>query len=236
MRLDTIKAVSFDLDDTLYDNRPIIKIAEFEFYQFLLTHFPKSKQWQQSDWIALKQTLITLEPELAHDPTKARTATLSHGLNVLGYKEKELTLGVKKAMDCFNHYRSDFEIDNDVIEMLTQWAKNVPLIGITNGNVNASKIGLNGIFKFVLSAGNGINMKPMPDMFELASRKLKLKPSQILHVGDSWQSDVQGARLAGFQSAWLNPSFGNNQKMNREKGLLPHIELSHLFDLNSVIQ
>ena len=45
--------------------------------------------------------------------------------------------------------------------------------------------------------------KPSPVIFEVAARKLGLPPERILHVGDSYTEDVEGARAAGFQAVLL---------------------------------
>lgn len=42
--------------------------------------------------------------------------------------------------------------------------------------------------------------KPSPVIFNEAAAKLALPPESILHVGDSAELDVSGARAAGFQS------------------------------------
>lgn len=40
--------------------------------------------------------------------------------------------------------------------------------------------------------------KPAREMFERAASLFKLEPAEILHVGDSLEADVAGARAAGF--------------------------------------
>ena len=45
--------------------------------------------------------------------------------------------------------------------------------------------------------------KPSAVIFEAAANKLQLQPDSILHVGDSFELDVQGARSAGFQRLQL---------------------------------
>lgn len=45
--------------------------------------------------------------------------------------------------------------------------------------------------------------KPDPRLFAHTARLLGLPPRRILHVGDSWEEDVGGARRAGWQAAWL---------------------------------
>ncbi|MGL6123896.1 MAG: HAD-IA family hydrolase, partial [Shewanella sp.] len=101
------------------------------------------------------------------------------------------------------------------------------LVGITNGNVDAERIGLGETFEFVLHPGHGVQMKPAKDMFELACSRLKIAPQHLLHVGDSMNADVRGARLAGCQSVWLNPSFGQQASLPIAV-LLPHLEITQL--------
>jgi putative hydrolase of the HAD superfamily len=49
----------------------------------------------------------------------------------------------------------------------------------------------------VVSAEFGVH-KPAPDIFFHAAKTLRLSPAAILHVGDSAEEDVAGARRAGF--------------------------------------
>lgn len=46
--------------------------------------------------------------------------------------------------------------------------------------------------------------KPSPVIFEHAAKKLGLPPQNILHVGDSANHDVAGAKKAGFQALLLD--------------------------------
>lgn len=62
-------------------------------------------------------------------------------------------------------------------------------------------LGLAGYFDvIVVSCETGFT-KPSPVMFGLAARALGLPPDRLLHVGDSAEEDVAGARSAGF-AAW----------------------------------
>jgi 2-haloalkanoic acid dehalogenase type II len=46
--------------------------------------------------------------------------------------------------------------------------------------------------------------KPHPAPFQRALSLLGLPPSRVLHVGDSWGSDVAGAQAAGIPVLWIN--------------------------------
>ncbi len=52
---------------------------------------------------------------------------------------------------------------------------------------------------FVLTSGELGVAKPNPHFFELALRQAVVSPSQAIHVGDTYWTDVLGARVAGIQ-------------------------------------
>ena len=46
--------------------------------------------------------------------------------------------------------------------------------------------------------------KPRKELFELALRKTGLRADQVVHIGDSISSDVQGASQVGISAIWVN--------------------------------
>lgn len=228
------QAISFDLDDTLYDNAPMIRAAEASLLQFLHQNYSETRRWQRDDWIKLKTRLIHNQPELGHDTTAARLIMLEQGLLMQGYSREHAKSGAMAGLNCFLHKRSDFTVPRPVVNLLRDLSAKYPLIGITNGNVDADKIGLGDVLDFVLHPGAGTRMKPYPDMFYHACRRLNIPLHSLLHVGDSHASDVMGARMAGCQSAWLNPSFGRD-KPHRFGQLLPHVEIQDIHELQELI-
>lgn len=223
-------AISFDLDDTLYDNRPIIQAAEAASQQFLHQHYPKSTKWRLSDWHQLKSDLLRQRPELRHDTSLARIVMLVHGLRALGYGAEVANTGAKAVLEQFILHRSEFKVSKEVIELLQSLKQHYRLVGITNGNVDHHRIGLAGIFEFVLHPGHDVQQKPAQDMFVQAAMKLAIPLASMLHVGDSASSDVDGARLAGCQAVWLNPGFGVMEKSALQRQL-PTIEISDIHSL-----
>ncbi|BCV63715.1 HAD-IA family hydrolase [Shewanella algae] len=230
LRPGAIEAISFDLDDTLYDNRPIIAAAEGALLEWLAKEYPLSGNWQAADWRALKRQLLLQQAELTHDTSAARLMLLQTGLEMLGYDKHEAKLGAKAGLALFLERRSDFKVSKEVLALLSQLAERFRLVGITNGNVDAGRIGLGEMFEFVLHPGNGIRRKPWGDMFQLAAERLVLPSEALLHVGDHPLTDVEGARKAGCQAAWLNPAFAGDN-CRAANTLLPHIRLHSLSEL-----
>ncbi len=46
--------------------------------------------------------------------------------------------------------------------------------------------------------------KPASAIFEVAMRELRVRPAEVLHVGDSLEADVGGAQRLGIATAWVN--------------------------------
>lgn len=48
--------------------------------------------------------------------------------------------------------------------------------------------------------------KPDPRIFRVALERLEVRPADAVMVGDSWAADVEGARAAGIRAIWFNPA------------------------------
>jgi putative hydrolase of the HAD superfamily len=68
--------------------------------------------------------------------------------------------------------------------------------------------------------------KPSPTIFKDAAAKLGLAAGSILHVGDSFEMDVAGAKAAGFQSLRIHRS----SKVPANTGIHSLTELIAIFD------
>jgi 2-haloacid dehalogenase/putative hydrolase of the HAD superfamily len=56
----------------------------------------------------------------------------------------------------------------------------------------------------VVTSEDARHYKPHPHIFELAVNMTGLAAGDLVHVGDSWRSDVRGATGVGIQPVWLN--------------------------------
>ena len=56
----------------------------------------------------------------------------------------------------------------------------------------------------VFTSEDAKSYKPRKELFELALAKSGLKPDEVIHIGDSVSSDVQGALKLGIRVLWLN--------------------------------
>ncbi|WP_019616390.1 HAD-IA family hydrolase [Psychromonas ossibalaenae] len=225
------KAISFDLDDTLYDNHPIIKKAESAIIEHLNNSYPELAQLTQKQWLLYKDLIAKEFPELQHDVSLWRIKTLTRVMTIYGIPQFKAVEYAKHAFSEFLKLRSDFTVPLESIQLLEKLAESYPVIAITNGNVDEFQIRLHDKFKFILKAGDGLKAKPHADLFIEAARRLNIEVSDILHVGDHLISDVYGAQNNGAQAVWFNP---NQQSLNGAR-LLPTVEISHLDHLYKLL-
>ncbi|MGB3725750.1 MAG: HAD-IA family hydrolase [Glaciecola sp.] len=232
--LHEIRALTFDLDDTLYDNMPYIYAAEASLRHYVKTHFPIAASISPEQWKICRQHVLRLQPELVNDIGTLRKKVLHQGFTQAGMKVPDLAQAVDACFSHFYYKRSDFSVSPAVVTVLKELSEKVPLAAITNGNVNCKQIGIADYFSHIIHACPKYPLKPNVAMFRHISKALNIPPKHILHVGDDLEKDVKGAILAGYQSAW----FAVNRKMNLNQEateLLPTIQLSSLHQLTTLL-
>ncbi|WP_392565223.1 5-amino-6-(5-phospho-D-ribitylamino)uracil phosphatase YigB [Utexia brackfieldae] len=228
-----IKAMTFDLDDTLYDNVPVIKKAEQSLNEELV-RITGLNQFTVTDFNLLKQHVLTLNPDIYHDVVAWRQMTIRYLGHQYGIVSQDIELLVDHLMDHFTYWRHQIEIPAQTHQVLSYLAERIPLAVITNGNVEIEKIGLADYFQFSLRGGIDGRSKPFADTFALAARQLNLPSQQILHVGDNLYTDVLGAVEQGMQACWINLT-GQTIAQQSDARLLPHIEITDLVELKSLL-
>ena len=71
--------------------------------------------------------------------------------------------------------------------------------------VKLEKLGLLPLFSFVVSSEEAGVEKPRPGLFDLCAKKAGVSPAECLFVGDSLKGDVLGAENAGMKALWYAP-------------------------------
>ncbi len=225
------KAISFDLDDTLYDNHPVIEKANQSIIKHLNATYPELAELTEHQWSLYKEIEAAEFPEVKHDVSLWRIKTLVRIMIIYGIPEVKAIEYARHAFTEFIKLRSDFVVPQESLQLLEKLAERLPVIAITNGNVDEFQIQLHDKFKFILKAGNGFKSKPEADLFIEAARRLHIEVSDILHVGDHLISDVYGAQNNGAQAVWFNP---NKQSLSGAM-LLPTVEISRLDQLYKLL-
>jgi 2-haloalkanoic acid dehalogenase type II len=196
-----VRAITFDLDDTLWDIWPIIVRAEQRLHDWLTQHYPRiPERFTALDLRQLCGEVAATKPLIAHDRTLLRKEALELAALRAGYDDFQ----VDAAFSVFFAARNDVVLFEEVLSVLERLARRYTLGALSNGNADIRLVGLDHLFDFALNAVAVGAAKPEPAMFEAACRHLNLPPGQIVHVGDDPYHDVQGAAQVGLRTVWVN--------------------------------
>ena len=226
-RLSAVKAVSFDLDDTLYDNKPVLIKAEQAQADFLKQHLESVPGWDF--WLSIKRQLAHSSPALQDDMSLLRQTSLRLGLIQLGLDKLKASRLAEQAFEIFLAHRQNITLEQDKFRLLEALADKYPLCAITNGNACTKIMGLEPLLSFSISARLGNPAKPHQHLFTRTTNALNIAPQHLLHVGDEPVSDVLGATRSGAQSV-LTTEYRAPYCAH-----LPHLKISHLSQLEALI-
>ena len=196
-----IRAITFDLDDTLWPIAPVMLRAEQRLDVWLRIHCPRTAAaYPLAAMRALRDRIADENPHIAHDFSAQRRLSLREALLPHGYDDEH----VDTAFAAFYAERNRIEYYIDTLPALDRLRVRYPLAAITNGNADLEAIGLAPYFRFSLRAGAFGTAKPAAEIFHAACTRLGLAPDEVLHVGDDPELDVIGAHRAGLRSVWLH--------------------------------
>jgi FMN hydrolase / 5-amino-6-(5-phospho-D-ribitylamino)uracil phosphatase len=197
----SFKALSIDLDDTLWPIAPTIARAEAVLHDWLRAHAPATAaRFGVAGIVALRDAVAAEFPAQAHDFTWMRRVAIERALQAAG-DDPALT---EPAFQVFFAARQRVELFPDALPALQRLAAKFPILGLTNGNADWQGIGLAPYLgPGCLSAREFGVGKPHPSIFQEACRRLQVPPAELLHIGDDWALDVVGAQGAGAAAAWV---------------------------------
>jgi 2-haloalkanoic acid dehalogenase type II len=195
------RALTLDLDDTLWPITPAIERAEAALHAFLVERCPRTAvKYPIPEMRALRDRIARQHPEHAHDYTRQRRLSLAHALRESG----EDVVHVDAAFAAFHAERNNIEFYPDALGALARLAAHAPVLALTNGNADLARIGIGAHFIGCVSAREAGHAKPDGPIFHAACKQLDLSPREVLHVGDDPVLDVDGARRAGLRTCWIN--------------------------------
>lgn len=195
------KALSLDLDDTLWPIWPVIERAELALQEFLRERCPRTADMYPIPLMReLRDRIAAEHPQHAHDFTRQRKLSLQHALRSAGDDE----MHAEDAFTAFYAARNRIEFYPDALAALDRLAARWPIAALTNGNADLKSIGIADRFTVFVAAREAGHAKPDAPIFHAACKRLGLAPAEVLHVGDDPLLDVAGASWAGLRTCWIN--------------------------------
>ncbi len=133
------------------------------------------------------------------------------------------------------HRRKLHVVYDDVRPALGHFRRIFQLGLLTNGapDLQREKIAGSGIAEYfdeiVISGEVGVG-KPNPRIYETMLSRLAVTPDEVLMIGNSLSSDVQGPQAVGMKTVWLNRS-GHP----RDDTIIPDHEITSLTELMHIL-
>ena len=203
--LPNIRAITLDLDDTLWPSAPTLTRAEQRAYAWLVEHAPAvAARWPLEQLRELRFAIFHKHPELHHDFLRIRRMAMHAAFEQAGQSGPAANERIEGVLEVFMSARNEVDLYPEVRDCLTRLSRRYALASLTNGNADVTRIGIGHHFKAIISAHTHGVSKPDPALFHLACRELGCKPDEVVHVGDDIELDVRGARAAGLHVIWMN--------------------------------
>lgn len=107
----------------------------------------------------------------------------------------------------YEHFDAFQIVSDDAFDVLNQLHKHYKLAILSNGfshsqHKKISSLKLEMYFDEVIVSGDYEMQKPDTRIFKIACDKLKLDPSEVAMVGDTFFTDLSGAMRIGMQPVW----------------------------------
>lgn len=212
-----IRAITLDLDDTLWPFAPIGARIEQVLHEWLLLHSPATAAlFPLPRMRELRDAVFAERPDLIHDLSMLRRLTIERALQL---SQADMAL-LDPAYETFYAARNQVECYPDSVDALARIAARVPIAALSNGNADLQRIGLSHHFVFQLGAREHGVAKPDASIFHAACSRLGVAPGEVLHVGDNIDMDVLGAARAGLRCCWLNRG-----DLTHQPSVWPHTDI-----------
>ena len=211
------KAVFLDWDDTIGDFHGAADLALAQMYEkYQLDRYFASLD----EFVGLyKPHNLELWAKYGEDKVTKEYLSLDRFLFPLMhgslYPNGETAQVIRLAMTMSDDFlaltTAHFSLLPGAEEIVRYLAEKYPLTIVTNGFIEVQyekfdKSGLKDCFSHIVLSEEVGCQKPNPRIFEEALRLNGLSADEVVMVGDSWYSDIQGAINAGIDQIWIRKS------------------------------
>lgn len=222
------KAIFLDIDDTVFNFKKCSESALKETFSTLNLEYNKNvfesfSAIDQRLWKQQKEELLTVAEVL-----DIRFAELSETLG--------LNYDSNLAKEHFGKLLGEqYIMEPGIEEVLKELSADYKIYAASNGvlTMQDNRLRLSELKKYFtdLYVSDDIGYaKPNIKFFTESMDRAKLRPSEILMVGDSLVSDIAGAREADIDSVWYNPyGLENLSKINAD------YEIKDLHELDDIL-
>lgn len=201
-----MKALIFDLDDTLYD-----QIQPFQ--RALERHMSVPAGRLDQLYLDFRKRADEVFQAAATGKMSLQDSHIYRMKQALadnGYQVSD-ALALTIQID-YDYFQGQLELSPIFPEIFATCQSNGIALGIiTNGphrhqlrKIRTMQLGQWIESDHIIISGQVGVTKPHPTIFKLLEERLELPASDIVYLGDSFENDVIGAKRAGWQAVWFN--------------------------------
>ena len=225
-----IKAILFDLDDTLVNSKKAEYNAICEF-KSLYSEFNKVEDVD----FARVWSKITVETYEKYHNGEISFEELRIGRMKGLFNYYSINISDEDVKERFKNYQVIYEknwiLFDDAKEVLENLKNKYKLVILSNGDGKQQRkkikyTGLNKYFSDIVISSEVGYSKPEKEIFEIACKMIDLKPENCIMIGDKYKVDIEGSLNAGMHGIWVN--------RNKEK-LSYKFQVEELSELNNYL-
>lgn len=224
-----IKAVLFDIDDTLFDSTTLAKMARMNAVKAMIESGLPIRDVNKGYSLLMK---IVKKYGANYDQHFDRL------LETLGCSRdpKIVAAGIVAYHDTKLAY---IKPDPDVIPTLIALRDKDCKLGIVSNGRSVKqwekiiRLGLHHFFHTVVISEDVGCEKPDPKIFEVALKELRLEPEEAIYTGDSLEIDMLGANKAGLVSVRLIKQKRKEVTLNRD--MQPKLTIKKISELLTIL-
>lgn len=221
-----ISAISFDGDMTLWDFQKVMRHS----LKHALAELRRKVPAEPASRLTVDE-MIDIRDEVADELrgkvwnlSEIRRIAFERTLERVGCHDGSLARHLNQVYR--KHRFEDIELYPDVLPALDVLSPQFKIGLLSNGNSYPERCGLDGRFAFVVFSQDVRIEKPDRRIFEITAQRAGCQLEHFLHVGDSLENDVAGARNAGAPAVWLN-----RDGVRNDSGIQADFEITSLAEL-----
>lgn len=201
--LNGITTISFDGDGTLWDFDAVMRhslrcvLSELE-----VVDPPSAARLDVDTMIQIRNNVAATLHGTVTNLEQIRLEAFRETLRTVDRPNDALAARLNQVY--LQHRFEDIELYDDVLPTLQALQRTHRIGLLSNGNNYPERCGLDGTFAFVVFSQDHGVMKPDPRIFQIAMAQAGCTCDELLHVGDSIDTDIKGAQNAGVRCVWLN--------------------------------
>lgn len=233
-----IKAIVFDVDDTLYDTKPSFNQAFNETFNLNLSDELMDNvfsNYTQQEQLAIAESNSDSNIKLSEDEINFHSLHHTFKRFDLNGLSQETAAAFSEAYQLASN---SIHLFDGLTTLFNELASKFQLGIITNGS---NEVQLAKIMKLklhhwfgrdqIITSEDANAKKPDPLIFTLMNRKFNLRGNEMIYIGSSYYEDIVPAQKAGWETVWYN----NHQSPIADPQIIPDQTVKNPAELRDLL-